>query len=116
MRPSSATPVKSHRKHIICLLLQLFSHSFTTPSRTPSPPSAILIRCPSSCTIPQPCPFWQGAHCQRINALPASQEGTHGLEMEGVPFDWNNYLSAEGFSDIVPPELGMHGDQKGQAR
>ncbi|CAD6584768.1 MAG: hypothetical protein ASARMPREDX12_001748 [Alectoria sarmentosa] len=35
--------------------------------------------------------------------------------MEGVPFDWNDYLSSEGLSDIVPAGLGMHGDQMGQA-
>lgn len=35
--------------------------------------------------------------------------------MEGVPFDWNDYLSSEGLSDIVPTGAGMHGDQMGQA-
>lgn len=87
---------------------------FAPFSCTPSPPSAALIRRPSSCITSQPRPYYRGAHCQRINALPAGQEVAHGLEMEGVPFDWNDYLSSEGLSDIG--HTGMHdGGQTVQA-
>ena len=36
---------------------QLSSHPFTTPSCTPSPPSAALIGCPLTFANPQPRPF-----------------------------------------------------------
>lgn len=108
------TPVKSHRKHIICLLPQLSSYPFTIPSCTPSPPSAALIGCPPFCTTPQPRPF-SGAHTANASTpFPQSQKGARGIEMEGVPYDWSDYLSREGLSDVTSAGPSFRGGQAGQ--
>lgn len=113
MRPSSTTPVKAHRKHIIYLLPQLSSYPFTAPACTPRRPSPALIRCLSSCTIPQP-RLQSGAYTANSSTpFPRAERAHHGLEMEAAPFDWNDYLSSEGLSDIVPTGLNMQGGQAG---
>ncbi|KAM0799633.1 hypothetical protein BDR22DRAFT_890213 [Usnea florida] len=34
--------------------------------------------------------------------------------MEGVPYDWSDYLISEGLSDMMPTGSGLHGGQAGQ--
>ena len=64
-----------HSQHISNAYPQLSFQPFTAPACTPRPPSPALIRCLSSCTIPQPRLSKWGLHCQRINALSASWKG-----------------------------------------